>query len=330
MNVFEFQRLVRASELPTGPRLTLFTLTTYASGSDDFFVFPSVEELAKGLPFAKRAVKRHLAALKKAGWITPQRRQVGQRRKANGYHLHVPTEEGGQKVSEKAPSQGVRNDTMPGLTPSEAQSDTPPVATGPEKVSLATPCEGVRNDTRKVSGMTSSPHTPLKEEETREETRASQPAARTHESTEPSAPAAPPSKPARPLPSVDFPDKPGPPVADYDADLVAEARREWNEAHKAANITRVFAMGSSWIQTHFGPLSAQQRGEVWMAFRRKLLDGTLRSPEGYIRATCQGIATDNKVVPMRRPQKHRPEQPSWVGDYSKWGEEDLAILRGEA
>lgn len=73
MNVFAYQRAIRASNLNSTERLVLLTLTTWASGSAPWSVWPSNEELAEACALSEKTLKRALKSLADAGWLERSR-----------------------------------------------------------------------------------------------------------------------------------------------------------------------------------------------------------------------------------------------------------------
>lgn len=292
MSVFTLRNAIRDSALARREYAVMMTAASYDDG--DGIVTISKETLALKSRYSRTEVYEALKTLSSLGWCQPIK------------HPHRPRAKALRLTVGRCPDESENRTTQPSenrTSPKTGQVGSPDLS-------------GHR--TRGVRKPDNSPTPPIKEEQTREQTRASKQAARTYEAPQSVASSTSVELPARSLPPVDFPTKPGPPLADYDVALLDECRREWNEAHTDARITSRFAMGARWIQTHFGPLTLGQRREVWDSFRRRLVDGSLRTPERWLRSACLGKAQDGpKVVRMskgRGRQRSTPEQPDWEYD----------------
>jgi hypothetical protein len=104
---FEYERAVRASELPSLSRLVALTLATWAdvaTGDISERHTPSLSTLEVCTGMARASVRKHLDTLEKAGWVVrrrPDPRKARAEKARTQYALAIPTGAAGALVGDQ-------------------------------------------------------------------------------------------------------------------------------------------------------------------------------------------------------------------------------------
>lgn len=116
--LFSWRGAIAGSTLPPTTRLVAFTLSLHMNERGGS-AFPSVPTLGRESGLSENAVRDHLNALVKDGWL---QREVGGGRRANTYTATTPPGRGGVA---HAPPQDVGG-TPPGGSPEDVKEDVAP------------------------------------------------------------------------------------------------------------------------------------------------------------------------------------------------------------
>ena len=115
MNLFRFQRAVRASSLEPRERLVLLILSTYYGKNGS--IHPSLGTLAEGCGLSARYVRQIMGRLEVKGWIEKEAR----RGLTNVYHLRNPSPQ-----EEQTPEPYIRGGRNYGSSPPRNHGSPPP------------------------------------------------------------------------------------------------------------------------------------------------------------------------------------------------------------
>jgi DNA-binding transcriptional ArsR family regulator len=124
---FDWERLIRETEIPPMTKLVALTLATFANG-DGTRAHPGETRLAAAVGMKERAVRNHVTILRDLGLIKRVSRGGSSRRFADVYELHVPGD-----LRERLARHGwkLRHD---GAGDEDAEADRIPVENQPKPV----------------------------------------------------------------------------------------------------------------------------------------------------------------------------------------------------
>ena len=93
-NKFSWERAIAESDLPATSRHVAFTLGLYFSKAGDS-CWPSMDTLARASGLDRSTVVRHIALLRRAGWLTVTSggSKRGEKRVSNRYETAVPADQ---------------------------------------------------------------------------------------------------------------------------------------------------------------------------------------------------------------------------------------------